>query len=116
MRKLNYLYFVFLLQGCIVWDLTPSYSSTWNENIWTHKKTKEPLSNKIHIECREESLLPFETENLYGLESPIYDIDKIRTKELYASCLKNNGFIFSPSFKYCYKFKEICNDYKKYRN
>ncbi|MDY5421542.1 hypothetical protein [Actinobacillus porcinus] len=115
MKILFTLYLTTLLSSCLIWDLTPAYSPIWNEDTWIHRKTKEPLSNQVHMGCRKESLAPFKTKSDYGLEEPVEPVDRIKSEELYASCLKNKGFIFSASFKYCYKFRRICDEYERYR-
>ncbi|SCX75887.1 hypothetical protein SAMN02910354_00178 [Basfia succiniciproducens] len=100
-KKLFLLVFIFLLSGCFLISLTPSYSSKFRENTWVHKETRVPLSKELHIKCRE-SIENSKEEDKLG--------------EVYASCLRKHGFVFNASYMYCYKFKSICEEYYKYRN
>ncbi len=73
------------------------------------------MPNNIHLECREESLKSFKTENTTGIDIVVDPNDKVKSTEIYASCLKDKGLVFNASYIYCYKFKSICNKYDKYR-
>lgn len=105
----------FILSGCVFLDLMPSYSSYFKEDTWIHGKTKHALPDSIHMECLNISLRLFKTENTTGLERVIDPNDEVKATEIYASCLRNKGYVFNASYKYCYKFESICEKYNKYR-
>lgn len=115
MRLFVYLLSPVFLTGCLFWELMPSYSSYWDEDTWIHKNTKQPLSNDIHTYCFYESLKGFEVKDVSGYQEVIGAEDKKKSKMVYTSCLRRKGFIFNASYKYCYKFREVCTEYSEYR-
>ncbi|PJG84585.1 hypothetical protein [Conservatibacter flavescens] len=107
---------LFLLNGCIVIDLMPSYSKTFNEDIWVDKKTGKALSDTDFNQCRHISIIGFKTKKSpSGLTQFLNEKDEQKSNDIYASCLQNKGYIFNASYKYCYKFKSTCEKYNKYR-
>lgn len=115
MRNFIFLLFPFMLTGCLVWELMPSYSSYWDEDIWIHKNTKQPLNRDIDMDCFNKSLEGFEIKNISGLPRVVGEDNRAKSEKIYASCLRRKGFIFNASYKYCYKFREICDRYNEYR-
>lgn len=115
MRIIIYLFAPFFITSCLVWDLMPTYSSYWNEDVWRHIDTKEPLPDHIHVSCFRESLQGFEIRDISGFPEVIGVENKKQSNRKYAICLRNKGFVFNASYKYCYKFREICDRYNEYR-
>lgn len=115
MRFFIYLLFPFMLSGCLVWELMPSYSSYWKESTWIHRNTRQPLSDNISTDCFNESLKGFKISNISGLPRAEGEDNRKKSEKIYASCLRSKGFIFNASYKYCYKFREVCDQYNEYR-
>ena len=108
MKKIILFFPLLALTGCLVLDLIPSYSSYFDEDIWVHRRTKEALSEEIYKKCFSQSLKGFETINKSWLEVIKNKEDEKKSDRIYASCLRENGFVFNASYKYCYKFPYIC--------
>jgi lipoprotein len=115
MKKIILLFPLLTLTGCLVLDLMPSYSSYFDEDIWVHRRTKEALSEEIYKKCFSQSLKGFEVINEYGFSTVKGEREKIESNRIYASCLRQNGFLFNASYKYCYKFPSVCQKYNEYR-
>ncbi len=113
MKILTYVLTSFFLTGCLFWDLMPSYSSCWDEDTWIHKDTKKPLTDDIHIACFNESIQGLEIRDVSGYPEVIGIKNQDQSNRNYALCLKRKGFVFNASYKYCYKFKSICDKYRK---
>ena len=65
--------------------------------------------------CFSQSLKGFEVINEYGFSTVKGEREKIESNRIYASCLRQNGFVFNASYKYCYKFPSVCQKYNEYR-
>lgn len=114
-RKVLILYLL-LLNSC-VWDMIPSYSPYWDEDLWFHKENKKPLPKNIDSKCYQYSLSQFKTKRNEILDriEIINEEDKIRSDRIYGICLKDKGYIFNPSYKFCYRFKSYCESYNEFR-
>lgn len=112
----KYIFFILInLNGCLVWELSPPYSSSFSETVWVNKDTNKPIPKEIYMNCLKMSFKGFETINKSGLEVIKNKEDEKKSDRIYASCLRENGFVFNASYKYCYKFPYICQKYKEYR-
>ena len=115
MKKIIFLFLLLNLTSCVVWDLMPSYSSSFDEDIWIHQKTKEALNDDVHNYCLRQSLKEFNMANKYSSSTVKTEMGNVESNRIYASCLRENGFVFNASYKYCYKFPYICQKYNEYR-
>ncbi|MBF4102276.1 hypothetical protein INT80_02320 [Gallibacterium anatis] len=100
----------------VFWVWYPPYSSFWKEDIWIHKDNNTAPTGDIVRECYNQSLAPFETKIVGGLEIPANSEDKIKAYDIDGSCLYQKGFRFNASYKYCYRFGNTCKQWNKYRN
>ncbi|WP_152596706.1 hypothetical protein [Chelonobacter oris] len=108
-------YFIVFLGGC-VWAFYPPYSSFWDEDIWVHKDNNTPPTGDVVRECYAQSLAPFKTKVVGGLEIPVNPDDRVKADDLDGACLYQKGFRFNASYKYCYGFSDTCKQWNKYRN
>ncbi|MBE2898935.1 hypothetical protein HPC37_09105, partial [Pasteurellaceae bacterium 20609_3] len=101
--------------GC-VWDFIPIYSSEWDEQLWVHNDNGTPLPRNIFKHCLKESFKPFKTKIISGDIEVVADPDeRIKAYNIEGACLYQKGFRFKASYKYCYKFNEVCQAFNKYR-
>lgn len=107
--------FVFLLGGCL-WVWHPPYSSFWREDIWVHKDDNTVPTAEIVQYCYAQPLAPFKTKNIGGLEIPIDPEEQAKSDDLDGACLYQKGYRFNASYKYCYRFGNICKKWNKYRS
>ena len=115
MKIFIYLLVILSLEGCLFLDLMPSYSSYWDENIWVHKDTKKPLTKDTHMACFNQSIQGLEIKDVSGFPEVVGVKDREESNKRYAMCLRDKGFVFNASYAYCYKFKDVCDAYNKYR-
>ena len=107
MKIFIYVLVTLSLGGCLFLDLMPSYSSYWDESIWVNKDT--------HMACFNKSIQGLEIKDVSGFPEVVGVKDREESNKRYAMCLRDKGFVFNASYAYCYKFKDVCDAYNKYR-
>lgn len=103
------------LSGCF---LIPPYSKIYDTPLWVHRQSKQEMSMDLHLKCYRESIKPFKTEKTeWGGEYIPNKEDWKKSEILYANCAYSQGYVFSASYLYCYKFSDegYCDLLKKYR-